>query len=218
MEHGAGCGGGPRPVEYTAWLPTPGPAAQGGDGGIPTTRMRQVLQSLKTGEVLVQDVPVPATAERGVLVRAIASVVSAGTERMVVEFAEKNLLQKARARPDLVRQVLQKARREGLLATFDAVTRKLDEPFPLGYSLVGEVIDVGTLAKGVRRGDLVACAGAGIANHAEFAAVPQSLFTVLPPGLRGPGADRGRGLRDAGRDRPARLPSRRHAASVIASR
>ena len=78
-------------------------------------RMRQVLQSLKTGEVLVQDVPVPATAERGVLVRAIATVVSAGTERMVVEFAEKNLLQKARARPDLVRQVLQKARREGLL-------------------------------------------------------------------------------------------------------
>ncbi len=145
--------------------------------------MRQVLQSLKTGEVLVQDVPVPATAERGVLVRAIASVVSAGTERMVVEFAEKNLLQKARARPDLVRQVLQKARREGLLATFDAVTRKLDEPFPLGYSLVGEVIDVGTLATGVRRGDLVACAGAGIANHAEFAAVPQSLFSVLPPGF-----------------------------------
>jgi len=145
--------------------------------------MRQVLQSLKTGQVLVEEVPVPATAERGVLVRARASVVSAGTERMVVEFAEKNLLQKARARPDLVRQVLQKARREGLLSTFDAVTRKLDEPFPLGYSLVGEVIDVGAETRGVRRGDLVACAGAGIANHAEFAAVPQTLFAVLPPGF-----------------------------------
>jgi predicted dehydrogenase len=145
--------------------------------------MRQVLQSLKTGQVLVEEVPVPATAERGVLVRARASVVSAGTERMVVEFAEKNLLQKARARPDLVRQVLQKARREGLLSTFDAVTRKLDEPFPLGYSLVGEVIDVGAETRGVRRGDLVACAGAGIANHAEFAAVPQNLFTVLPAGF-----------------------------------
>src|SRR5687768_5950689 len=123
--------------------------------------MKQVLQSLKSGDVLVQEVPVPATLERGVLVRAIASVVSAGTVRIVVEFDEKNLLQKARARPDLVRQVLQKARREVLLATFDAVSRKLDDPLPLGYSLVGEVIDVGAEATGVRTGDPVACAGAG---------------------------------------------------------
>ena len=108
MQRGA-AGRRPQPVEYTAWLPRPGPAppwARVVRCAPHPTRMRQVLQSIKTGEVLVQDVPVPATVERGVLVRAIASVVSAGTERMVVEFAEKNLLQKARARPDLVRQVL----------------------------------------------------------------------------------------------------------------
>jgi predicted dehydrogenase/threonine dehydrogenase-like Zn-dependent dehydrogenase len=143
--------------------------------------MKQVLQSLKTGAVTLADVPAPVTPDNGVLVRAIASLVSAGTERMVVEFAEKNLLQKARARPDLARQVLQRLRREGLRATFDTVRRNLDQPMPLGYSLVGEVIDVGAQANGVRVGDLVACAGAAIANHAEFAAVPQRLFARLPP-------------------------------------
>lgn len=142
--------------------------------------MKQVLQSIRSGQVHVTDVPVPAVADNGVLVRTIASLVSAGTERMVVEFAEKNLLQKARARPDLVRQVLQRARREGIAATFETVQRNLDQPMPLGYSLVGEVIDVGGRTRGVQVGDLVACAGAGVASHAEFAAAPEMLFARVP--------------------------------------
>ncbi|HEY6072097.1 MAG TPA: hypothetical protein VIV15_01610, partial [Anaerolineales bacterium] len=90
--------------------------------------MKQLLQNMRDGKAVVEEVPVPSPRKGMALIQTAASLVSAGTERMVVEFAEKNLLQKARARPDLVRQVLQKARREGLLATFDAVTRKLDEP------------------------------------------------------------------------------------------
>jgi len=144
--------------------------------------MKQVLQSLKTGAVDVAEVPAPARPDNGVLVRAVASLVSAGTERMVVEFAEKNLWQKARARPDLARQVLQRLRREGLSATFATVSRNLAQPMPLGYSLVGEVIDAGPQASATV-GDLVACAGGAIANHAEFVAVPERLFAPLPAGF-----------------------------------
>ena len=145
--------------------------------------MKQVLQSLKTGAVSVTDVPAPARPDNGVLVRAVASLVSAGTERMVVEFAEKSLWQKARARPDLARQVLQRLRREGLGATFATVSRNLAQPMPLGYSLVGEVIDAGPQTTGAAIGDLVACAGGSIANHAEFVAVPERLFARLPAGF-----------------------------------
>jgi predicted dehydrogenase len=142
--------------------------------------MKQVLQSLQTSELLVADVAVPVVPDNGVLVRTIASLVSAGTERMVLEFAQKNLLQKARSRPELVRQVLQRARRDGLVSTFETVARRLSEPMPLGYSLVGEVVDVGSSTRDAAIGDLVACAGAGVANHAEFVAVPQHLFARLP--------------------------------------
>ena len=145
--------------------------------------MKQVLQSLQTSELIVADVPVPNVPDNGVLVRTIASVVSAGTERMVLDFARKNLLQKARTRPDLVRQVLQRARRDGILSTLETVNRRLAEPMPLGYSLVGEVVDVGQATRDAAPGDLVACAGAGVANHAEFVAVPQNLFARLPGGF-----------------------------------
>jgi predicted dehydrogenase/threonine dehydrogenase-like Zn-dependent dehydrogenase len=147
--------------------------------------MKQVLQSLQTSDLLVADVAVPSLPDNGVLVRTVASLVSAGTERMVLEFAKKNLLQKARARPDMVRQVLQRARREGLLSTFETVTRRLAEPMPLGYSLVGQVVDVGSRTQGASIGDFVACAGAGVANHAEFVAVPQHLFARVPAELAG---------------------------------
>lgn len=145
--------------------------------------MKQILQSLQTSELLVAEVPVPTVPDNGVLVRTIASVVSAGTERMVLDFAKKNLVQKARSRPELVRQVLQRARRDGILATMETVTRRLAEPMPLGYSLVGEVVDVGSATREAALGDFVACAGAGVANHAEFVAVPQHLFARLPGGF-----------------------------------
>lgn len=145
--------------------------------------MKQVLQSLRKGTVQVTGVPAPLAADGMVLVRTIASLVSAGTERMVVEFAEKTLIEKARARPDLVKQVIDRVRREGLLSTFDRVTQQLDRPLPLGYSLVGEVLEVGAGITGVRPGDRVACAGAGVANHAELALVPKHLFARLPDGF-----------------------------------
>src|SRR5262245_59078856 len=99
--------------------------------------MKQVVQSFKTGKLTVDEVPSPSLRRQGVLVRTAASLVSAGTERMVVDFAEKNLVQKARARPDLVRQVVDKAQRDGLITTVEAVRSRLDQPMPLGYSSAG---------------------------------------------------------------------------------
>jgi len=115
-----------------------------------------------------------------VLVRTAASVVSAGTERHAVEFASKSLIGKALARPDLVRQVVDKARRDGILTAFEAARNRLEQPLPLGYSSAGTVVEVGPGVKGVRKGDRVACAGGGYAVHAEWAVVPSMLVARLP--------------------------------------
>src|SRR3954452_17469494 len=106
--------------------------------------MKQVIQSFKTGELSVCDVPTPNLRRRGLLVRTAASLVSAGTESMVVDFANKSLLQKAKARPELVRQVVDKVQREGVLNTLDSVRNKLDQHLPLGYSAAGIVMAVGS--------------------------------------------------------------------------
>jgi len=142
--------------------------------------MKQVIQSVRTGELSVAEVPVPSVRAGGVLVRTHASLVSAGTERNVVSFAEKNLLDKARSRPDLVRQTLEKAKRDGVLETFDAVRNRLDQPLPLGYSMAGVVLSAGAGVTSLKPGDRVACAGAGFANHAEVAWVPKNLTALLP--------------------------------------
>ena len=105
--------------------------------------MKQVVQSFRNAELSVDDVPAPRVTPGRILVHTGASLVSAGTERMVVDFAEKNLLEKARSRPDLVRQTLDKAKREGILSTLDAVQNRLDQPMALGYSSAGTVIGVG---------------------------------------------------------------------------
>src|SRR5208283_804077 len=96
--------------------------------------MKQLLQNITTGKAMVVDVPAPQAGPGEILVRVGASLVSAGTERMVVEFAEKNVVQKALARPDLVRQVLNKAWREGVLSTMSSVRQRLDTDMALGYS------------------------------------------------------------------------------------
>ena len=142
--------------------------------------MKQLLQNLKTGKSTVQDVPVPAPRKGQALVKVEASLVSAGTERMVVEFAEKSLVGKARSRPDLVKQVLDKARREGLVNTAQAAFNRLDQPMALGYSSAGTIIALGEEMQGFKVGQRVACAGGGYAVHAEYNVVPRNLLTPLP--------------------------------------
>ncbi|MEX2311378.1 MAG: theronine dehydrogenase, partial [Rhodospirillales bacterium] len=105
--------------------------------------MKQVIQSRRTGKLALKDVPAPTVRAGHLLVRTRASLISAGTERMVVDFAKKSLAAKAQARPDLVKKALEKARKEGLWNTWKAVMARLDEPLPLGYSAAGEVIAVG---------------------------------------------------------------------------
>ena len=143
--------------------------------------MKQVMQSAKTRKLSVRDVPTPKAAAGELLVRTRASLISAGTERMVVQFARKSLAAKAKDRPDLVQKVLAKVRTDGLKATVNAVLSRLDEPLPLGYSAAGVVVEVGAGLEGTYRvGDRVALAGAGLANHAELNAVPQNLAAPIP--------------------------------------
>src|SRR6516162_964998 len=142
--------------------------------------MRQLLQNINTGKAMVVEVPAPRPSPGEVLVRVGASLVSAGTERMVVEFAEKNIVQKAVARPDLVRQVLNKASREGILSTVSSVRNRLDTDMALGYSNAGEVLEVGPEVNEFKAGDRVACAGGGYAVHAEVVRVPKNLVSKIP--------------------------------------
>jgi predicted dehydrogenase len=145
--------------------------------------VRQISQNYKTGELAIVEVAAPRAPRRGILVETRVSLISAGTERTIVDLARKNLLAKARERPDLVKRVIEKARREGPLAALDAVRAKLDLPIPLGYSLAGRVLQAGPEAPGFVLGDRVACAGAGYANHAELNLVPRNLAVKIPDGV-----------------------------------
>lgn len=142
--------------------------------------MKQLLQNLRDGRTIVEEVPMPAPRPGMALVKTAASLVSAGTERMVVEFAERSLAGKARARPDLVKQVLDRARREGLLTTLQSALNRLDQPMALGYSSAGTIAALGPGMGGFKVGQRVACAGGGYAVHAEYALVPRNLIASLP--------------------------------------
>jgi predicted dehydrogenase len=142
--------------------------------------MKQVLQNMRDGKTTVAEVPVPTPRAGQALVKIAASLVSAGTERMLVEFGEKSLVGKARSRPDLVRQVLDKMKREGIVATLEATFNRLDSPMSLGYSSAGTIIGLGEGLDGFKLGQRVACAGGGYAVHAEYNLVPGSLLTPLP--------------------------------------
>src|SRR5512140_1285971 len=142
--------------------------------------MKQVLQNMRDGKTTIVEVPVPTPRAGQALVQVAASLVSAGTERMLVEFGEKSLVGKARSRPDLVRQVLDKMKREGLLATLEATFNRLDSPISLGYSSAGTIIALGEGMDGFKVGQRVACAGGGYAIHAEYNLVPRNLLTPLP--------------------------------------
>lgn len=138
--------------------------------------MRQVLQSLGDGRTELANVPAPRAARNGLLIRTTRSLISAGTERMLVEFGRSGWLDKARQQPEKVKQVLEKVRTDGLLQTLGAVRSKLDQPLPLGYCNVGVVAEVGGEAGGFRIGDRVVSNGA----HAEIVAVPRNLCAKIP--------------------------------------
>ena len=146
----------------------------------PFQAVKQILQNLKTGAVSVTDVPAPVVRPGFVLVRTAASLISAGTERMTVETGQKSLMGRAFEQPALVKQVIQKARTEGVLNTIDAVRSKLESLVALGYSAAGTVMEVGDGVTEFRQGDRVACAGVGYASHAEVLAVPKNLCVRLP--------------------------------------
>lgn len=142
--------------------------------------MKQVVQSVRDGRLRVLDLPRPSIGPTEVLVAPTHSVVSAGTERAVRQLASSSLLAKARARPDLARAVIRRARAEGLRRTALSVRDRLDQDMPLGYSSAGRVVEVGEWATGVAVGDLVAAAGAG---HAELQVVAAPLAVALPQGV-----------------------------------
>jgi len=146
--------------------------------------MKQVVQNLKSGEMRLAEVPIPQAGPGRVLVRNAFSLVSAGTERAMVSLARSSMLGKARQRPDLVRQVINKARQEGLASTYQKAMGRLDTLSPLGYSCAGTVIALGVGVADLQVGDRVACAGAGFANHAEIVSVPRNLVAMVPEAAR----------------------------------
>ena len=142
--------------------------------------MKQVIQSYKTGEVALRDVPVPSCGTKRVLVRNTRSLISLGTERSTIELGRKSLLGKAASRPDLVRRAWDKAKKEGLLKTWHEAMGRLDTPTPLGYSSAGLIQECGIAATEFSPGDRVACVGQGFASHAEFVSIPVNLACRIP--------------------------------------
>jgi predicted dehydrogenase/threonine dehydrogenase-like Zn-dependent dehydrogenase len=142
--------------------------------------MKQIIQSYKTGKITLAEVPAPGIKSGELLVRTRASIISPGTEKLMIEMGQKSLLGKAKARPDLVRQAWAKARKEGFLSVYKEAMNRLDEPVPLGYSAAGVVLEVGAGVAGFKAGDRVALAGAGFASHAEVVRVPENLCVPIP--------------------------------------
>ena len=141
--------------------------------------IRQILQNLKTGELELAEVPCPQVGKGQVLIRTRASLISAGTEKMLVEFSKANLVSKARQHPDKVKQVLDKMKTDGLLPTLEAVFRKLAEPLPLGYCNAGVVLEAGEGVHDIKPGDRVVSNG----PHAEVVSVPVNLCAKIPDGV-----------------------------------
>ena len=141
--------------------------------------MKQVLEHFRTGQIELAEVPCPVVRPGHLLVHTAVSLISPGTERMLVEFGQAGLLGKARAQPERVRQVLTKIKTDGLMPAVEAVRTRLDEPFPLGYSNVGRVLEVGPGVDGFAIGDRVVSNG----PHAEVVCVPRTLAARIPDGV-----------------------------------
>jgi predicted dehydrogenase/threonine dehydrogenase-like Zn-dependent dehydrogenase len=142
--------------------------------------VKQVLQHVRKRSLELTEVPEPGVRSGGILVRNSISLISAGTEKMVIDFANKSMIGKAQERPDLVKQVMDKVKKDGLGPTIQTVLSRLDEPIPLGYSCAGIVEEVGRGAEEFAVGDRVACAGFGYASHAELLFVPKNLAVAVP--------------------------------------
>ncbi len=145
--------------------------------------MKQVLQHRKQGDVRIHDVPLPQLRAGGVLVQSRASLISAGTEKAGIELTQQSLIGMAQERPDLVRRVLDKVQKDGILATWGAVRDQLDRHVPLGYSCAGAVAARSPEVSEFEVGQLVACAGAGYACHAEVNFIPRLLAAAVPAGV-----------------------------------
>ena len=138
--------------------------------------MKQIIQNLKNGDTILEDVPVPMPRNGEVLIKTSCSLISLGTERMLVEFGKAGWINKARQQPDRVKMVLNKIKTDGLRPTIETVFNKLGQPLPLGYCNSGVVAAVGKGVSEVKVGDRVASNG----NHAEYVSVPQNLVAKIP--------------------------------------
>jgi len=138
--------------------------------------MRQLVQNLKTGEIELVEVPIPKVSSNSVLIKTTHSLISVGTEKMLVEFGKASLWDKAKSQPERVKEILQKIKTDGLLTTIDAVMARLDEPLPLGYSNVGIVIDIGKNVEEFSVGDRVVSNG----SHSEIVNVSKNLVAKIP--------------------------------------
>ncbi|NBQ67467.1 MAG: dehydrogenase [Nitrosomonadaceae bacterium] len=141
--------------------------------------MKQILQNLRTGATEVAEIPCPHVNDGQLLIRTTQSLISAGTERMLVDFGKANPIAKARQQPDKVRMVLDKIKTDGLMPTFETVRNKLEQPLPLGYCNVGEVLALGRGVEGFAVGDRIASNG----KHAEVVSVPVNLCARIPDGV-----------------------------------
>ena len=145
--------------------------------------MKQLAQNIKRNSLTIEELPVPVCKSGGVLVKTVYSAISVGTEIMKLKNADLSYFQMARKKPEQVKDVLNTLTQLGPVATYRKVMNKLDSLSPLGYSLVGEVIEVGKGVENLKPGDMVACGGAGYANHAEVNFIPKNLCAKVPDGV-----------------------------------
>lgn len=145
--------------------------------------MKQIIQNYKNGNMNVEEVPGPLLKPGCLLIQNKCSLISTGTERSKIELASKNILAKAKSRPDQVNMVINNLKQEGLIATIKKALIKLDTPISLGYSCSGDIIEAGSEIKEFKAGDRVACMGEGMATHAEINIVPKNLCVKIPDNL-----------------------------------
>jgi predicted dehydrogenase/threonine dehydrogenase-like Zn-dependent dehydrogenase len=141
--------------------------------------LKQIIQDLKSGKTILTEVPTPKVKNGSILIKSTLSLVSLGTEKMLVEFGKANFINKARQQPDKVKMAINKIGTDGLRSTLETISRKLDKPIPLGYSNVGVIEAIGSGVEDFKVGDRVVSNG----NHAEFVCVPQNLVAKIPDGV-----------------------------------